>query len=364
MDLSKKNTVGSPTRKTKIMLQEELSIAQDKLSRARQELQESREEITKLQSALEDTQAEATKLKERQKQSELAEAELEQAIKLMEENEQLKTRLQNAEEMLSAQIEEVTENLHKAEQQQKDLAKENLELKRKIADYDATDSLEDRQEKVPDITAARSSFQINLYPRQGKFHGQIIHSLTQDKRTFSSLEDGTIVAFISSHLPQISENGDTPRQPLASPELTAAPGAKDIAEKEQEEVTDEAVIPRVIKIETVQADTGTPSSVMHHNQTYQVVFTLDCSHLFLAKKTPLNHRIKIIAKQLGSRNQHIIGESKGLTNLTEGMKIKTNVISSLPPGHYRLMANVQFGSLKSDEVPKTKFFQGRAFQVI
>ncbi|MFQ5706918.1 MAG: hypothetical protein ACE5HO_05675 [bacterium] len=356
-------------RKTKAELQQELNQLRQELADTKRELHLKEAETKKMRRKVEEAKTDLKNLKTtcedfREKQGAL-QAEVDQLrqtnVSLEEEKETLEKMMQEEEENASRRLAESNRSQRELERQQQHLKKENEELEKKLAEYEEKVSLTAHQEIMPEqISAAKSSFHINLYPRQGEFQGQIIHPLTQDKKVFSGLDKGAIVAFMSNHLPEMRENGE----PLLQPTADVTPAASKAPQLGKPATTVEtAQTQRFGELKTVPVGADQPTAFIPHEQPYAVILTLDLTDLALPKGAKVNQHVTVFARRLGSRDCQKIGEVNNLTEWTEKKEIRLDGVP-LPPGQYKLQADVRFGLPDGGTLPRGNFIEGDVVHVL
>lgn len=313
MNSTKKKENVNQNPKTKEMLQEELSKTQKNLI-------QSRNEMKKVRKKLNEANSELNKLKEALQDSKKQQEESNQKITDLR---QTKLRLQEEKETLEKQLADQNSFTHE------------------------------------EISAAKSTFHINIYPRQGQFQCKIVHPLTKDKEVFTGLDSNVILNFISSHLPKTTDNDEDLFQSDTQQFYTTAglPGASsEIAERRW----------RLIELETKTIDTGAPIVVLHHKQPYAIDLTIDFKNLKFPKGTTTNHEVAVFAKRLGSSERYLIAEAEDVIELTETKHIKMKG-KALQPGRYKMHADVTLdlqGFGLTSEIDEIGFFEGRVIRVI
>lgn len=202
-----------------------------------------------------------------------------------------------------------------------ELGKTNADLDKKIAD------LQHAEETIPeDFSVGRAAFRIELYPRQGHYHGKIEHPLTKDKKVFSGLDNESIMAFISKHLPQKEE------EPIeAHPATLPAVAVAKIETADQTEST------QIREFNIIPTGAWRPTAVIPPDSPFHVQLTLDPSRLMKKQTTALNYNLSIYAKRLEGGFRQAIGEVKGEIKTSTPFKTKI-AFAPLPSGTYRFEA--------------------------
>lgn len=229
---------------------------------------------------------------------------------------------------LRKQLKEAKGKTTKLEEEQQNSDKRIIELEKTNADLDEKIAdLQHAEETIPeDFSAGRAAFRIELYPRQGHYHGKIEHPLTKDKRGFSGLDNESIIAFISKHLPQEEE------EPIEAPPSTLpAVAAAKI------EATDQTKSTQIREFKIIPTGAWRPTAVIPHDSPFHVQLTLDPSELMKEQDNALNYNLSIYAKRLEGGFRQTIGEVKG--EIKTSTPIKAKIASApLPSGTYRFEA--------------------------
>jgi hypothetical protein len=231
------------------------------------------------------------------------------------------------------------------------LKEETETLKKQLADQNHITHEE--------ISAAKSTFHINVYPRQGKFQCKIVHPLTKDKQVFPGLDSNAILNFISSHLPKTADSGEDLVQSYTQQPHTAAGFPGETVETAERRW-------RLIELQAVTIDTGAPIVVLQHNQPYAVDLTIDFKEIRLPKGTKANHKVAVFAKQLGGHERYIIAEEEDVIELDE-IKHITIEGMTLQPGQYKMHADMTLNIQNlgfAEEIDEIDFFEGRVLRVI
>ncbi|RMD93039.1 MAG: hypothetical protein D6813_04770, partial [Calditrichaeota bacterium] len=115
-------------------------------------------------------------------------------------------QIKSLEEKLEKQAEADKTEKREFERKQQILKSQIAELKEQLEALESfKGKQETEQENLEELAASKSSFRIDIYPRQGHFQGKIEHLLSKDKKAFSDLDHKTIIGFISEHLPALEE---------------------------------------------------------------------------------------------------------------------------------------------------------------
>lgn len=224
-------------------------------------------------------------------------------------------------------VEEKSKTRKLKEQQQNaenrivELENSNADLNKKIADLHPVD-----ETISEDFSIGRAAFRIEIYPRQGHYHGKIEHPLTKDKKVFSGLDNDSIISFISKHLPQKEE--EHMKAQHANLPLEAVPKIETAHQPESKQIQDLKIIP-----------TGAwrPTSVIPHDTAFHVQLTVDPSKLMKEHVNELNYKLSIHAKRLDGGFRQTIGEVTG--EIKSPTPFKTKIASApLPSGTYRFEA--------------------------
>ncbi|RMF58041.1 MAG: hypothetical protein D6748_09830 [Calditrichaeota bacterium] len=179
--MAEKKASSNGDKRTKKQLLEELDSLQEELRNTKQELKDcyQRAEVVEGQEQqVETLKAQIEKLQQKTTSLEKVLAEKESRIKtLMQE----KSEAIELSALLETEVNEKTTEMEALREQ----------LQR----------LEAGEPTQSDVKAAKSTFRIELYPREGSFQGRIIHSLTGDRKTFQGPGFQVVENFINAHLP-------------------------------------------------------------------------------------------------------------------------------------------------------------------
>jgi chromosome segregation ATPase len=66
-----------------------------------------------------------------------------------------------------------------------------------------------------------ATFRIDIYKRQGEYNGRIIHTISQNKKAFQTIDKNIINSFIMDHLPKIEDQNDVPKEAQAEEKLSS-----------------------------------------------------------------------------------------------------------------------------------------------
>ena len=229
---------------------------------------------------------------------------------------------------LRKQLKEAEDQKTKLKAQQQDLEDRIIELETTNADLnEKMVELENDEESIPeDFSAKRSAFQIQLYSRQGHYEGKIEHPLTKHKKRLIGLDNESIVAFISEHLPEKDEE-PTEAQSATFP----------VAEVDNTETTDETESTQIKEFNIIPAGAWRPTAVIPSESPFLIQLTLEPSKLMKEQDTALDYKLSILAKRLEGGFRQIIGEVKG--EIKTDTPFKTKISSApLPSGTYRFEA--------------------------
>ena len=247
--------------------------------------------------------------------------ELTDAYDLVEEREKELNLLQKKLKEAKSKTAKLKGQRQKLENRLAELDKRNADLNEKISDLQPTE-----ETISEDFSVGRAAFRIELYPRQGHYHGKIEHPLTKDKKVFSGLDNESIIAFISKHLPQ-KEQEPIEAQPAILPKAAVAE-AITADQKEHKQIRNLNIIP---------SGAWRSTGVIPHDSPFHVQLTVDPSELMKQKDTALNYKLSVYAKRLGGGFRQTIGEVEG--EIKTSALFKTKIASApLPSGTYRFEA--------------------------
>lgn len=239
----------------------------------------------------------------------------------------------------------IEQHLHKAEKHQRALEQTKREQKKKITrlQKELETTRQSDESTFEDISAGRATFRIDLYPREGHFHGKIIYPLTKDDRTLKGLDMSAIEDFISKHLPQLEEQVTQPQPAVAQQNESSFPAAP---------TTFHAKTPRMREFNLFSDYAPSPSNIIKHNQPFQVQLIFDPTNAIKEQGAPIDYHASLYAKRLEGGFRKITGEVRG--NI-ESADLFTTMLASapLPTGTYRLKAFVTFKPIDGEppEVP-------------
>lgn len=356
MNSSKKRKGSRNNGKTKSQLQQELAQAHNTLRKQETELMAYQEELQQTRAALEP-------LEELQAELDSTKEQLRALWKIKEENEKLRKQLQTLEENALIQAEEAGRKLRDSENR-------NLELEGKIQELGKTiDSLQDklavseeREETISeDIPSPKASYHIDLYPHQGHYQGRIEHLLTKDKKVFTGLDQAAIFEFISRHLPQI-ERGAEKTKPTP---VQLKPAVEKVEEPPLEKVLEAERMPgevRLSDLKVIPVGSDRPSTVLRHDQPFEVFITLDLTNIVLPSEGSVEQTVTIYAKPLGGGSHQIVGEARGILKSAEESSLKMEA-KALPAGTYRLEASATFDLPTGAPVPFGSYLKGSLLYV-
>ncbi len=204
------------------------------------------------------------------------------------------------------------------------------------------ETAEPSDKSIPgDITAAKATFRIDLYPRQGHFRGKIVHPLTKDDRVLKGLDMDAIMEFISKHLPRQEEQ-------ITQPQITAT------QPKEQspvaESMSEYPGLLRLRDLKIIPAGAPSPSNVLRCGRTFQVQLTFDPTEVMAEHDASMAYKINIYAKRLGGGSRQMTGAVSGNIKSTD---IFTAIVAAAPlsSGTYRIEADASIGPSIGDTEP-------------
>ena len=332
------------SRKTKAQLIEELEQVSNLLS----EKEEMLEEAQELLSTVGPTSDESGKLKE---ELEETKAKLEEADAFAEDMTSRAEQLEKEVESLHAQIGDLkkqaidedeinalNKEFEKSEKLRKALKEEKENLEDKLNDLLKKQPAQEANSEieVQPIESSKSTFLIEIYPRNGGYSGRIQHALTKNQKTFKGLDKEAIYQFIHAHRPQDDD---------ALPERMQATSAsgKPLA----------SIVKGSAHIHSFALKTrgNAPGKQMPASTPFRAEMTLDLHELasnFSGKS--LDYDIQIYARQLGKRRKDLVAETKTTAPWAESLAGKVDQIS-LPAGNYQLITIATFQTTEGSTVP-------------
>ena len=183
-----------------------------------------------------------------------------------------------------------------------------------------------------ELGSAKASFRIDLYSREGNgyYIGKIEYLLTKQKKNFAGVDKEAIADFVTAHLPRIEKpSKSTPSTKLSGPMSTTA---------------------HPMKLDVMPAEGETPTQNIVHGKPFRVRFALDARALDLEQDAALPYTAQLQAKRLGGSSRLQLGEYTGILALRKTFEVQV-AAGAIPPGGYRLLANVTLSSRKGEALP-------------
>ncbi len=329
----------SKAQKPRKALLEELDKTAAALQSSESELQQAREQLDQMTQEVSQVKAELDELKQLNQE-------------LRSQNESLDRRLRQAEEDSARQAEAAKTEKREAERRRLQYQTEIERLQRTIAvlQEEEPSRAEHPEEHMPeDFAAAKASFRIDLYPRQGQYQGRIEHTLTRDKRAFRGVDQEAIAEFISSHLPTMEAEVSQTAAVEEPPESTAAESSQ-------------ARPPLMTEAKILAARSPRPTRVLHSGEPFAVWLTVNPADLVAQTETPLSYKAALYAKRLGGGEHRLIGETLGAVKSADQLTIHVDCVD-LPPDLYRLECMVTFQQPEGEEVSAGTFLRCGLLQV-
>lgn len=294
------------------------------------------------------------------------------------ECETLKKRLRETEEQAQKHAEAVKREQRESERQRRNYEGQIQGLTKKLAEAKerAINMAEDPG--ADEVAASRAAFRIFLYARQDGFQGRIEHTLTQEKKIFTGLDQTAIMEFIENHPPRWDNGAEEVRTiPLPEVRVQADPApavtettaverplprrSVDHSIKEQpievqpapQMAVSKNVSPRLVEMKTISMGSSRESKVILHNEPFAVELTLDFTGVVNPAGLPLDSIVLVSARRLEGGSPQVLGKStRSIAALTETVRVP---VGSLDSGLYRLQARVDICSPAKHDAPSSKF---------
>ena len=337
-------------RKTKAQLIEELAKTQILLS----EKEEMLEEAQELLSAAQQKPADSDELKERLEETQ---AKLEEAEAFAEDMTSRTEQLEKEVESLNVRIEAskkraldedeinaLNKELEKSEKLRKALKEEKENLEDKLNDLLKKQPAQEAKSEIElqPIESSKSTFLIEIYPRNGGYSGRIQHALTKNQKTFKGLDKEAIYQFIHAHRPQDDDALPERMQATSSSGKPLASIVKGSAH---------------IHSFALKTRDNAPGKQMPARTSFRAEMTLDLHELASNfSGMSLDYDIQIFARQLGKRRKDLVAETKATAPWAESLAGKVDEIS-LPAGNYQLVTIATFRTTDDSTVPVIAFHE-------
>ncbi len=323
-NLPTKEGQGGNNRRTKAQLQKALKQAHE---------------------ALDDREAEIAAL-----QQELAQAQA--TIKTLNRQlQELQETLQERSSTIEAEQTSTGASEEGVEQRIAELERENEELRSALSQFKETEA--PLQEAVP---AAKATFRIDLYPRQGNYQGKIEHLQSKDRKVFSGVNREAIFDFVSGHLPALENDPED----YSSSRDASTPVAVAVAPPYTKPQF--AGLPRICDFQIVPLDQGKPVSVLRREQPFHVHLTLDLTEIEAERSLLFDYRISLYAKNLETGQSMVIGQMQDRVPSSNQYQIDAQ-FPGLQVGSYRIEAMVNFSLLNGEPTPVAAFQESNLIHV-
>lgn len=319
------------------------------------------EEIEAIKAKFKETEAELEQARAALEEMTDLSTELQKEVdELKKENDRLANRLRSAEENASKQAEAAKREVREAERQRTQFERQIQQLQATVAALEQKlDSIEHREElPAEDVSAPKSSFRIDLYPREGHHHGRIEHTLTKDKRAFSGVDQVAITEFIASHLPKLGEVTEEPR-PKAVPSAPGTPTAEETLARPEIEVATAEPRPaeaeeEILSIVAVQAfqptDATYPTRTLASTEDFAVETTFRLSGpeglRLTQERAPFRVAWYVHKLAGGGRSEPLVTVEDELSPDKQEYSIRAEAPKPAP-GMYRLMSVVNFPTARN-----------------
>lgn len=178
-------------------------------------------------------------------------------------------------------------------------------------------------------------------------HTRITHHQSKGMASWANWNASQLVDFFAQqavlHLP--APKAAVPAEPVAALPPEAAAPAEPVAALPPEPTLRSAStagrvgVLHLRALEVVQADTGEPSNVVRHDQSFDVCLRLDLADRAAQGTAPLDYTAAVYARSLGGRSRQTVGEARGTIVTTDAIVIHV-AEKTLPPGLYRLIATM------------------------
>ncbi len=189
MTKTKKKGSTNYSRMTKAQLLESIAENNDHLNKKDKELEQLQVKLKQKNQQMKELHQELVKIKRVQKNSKV-------------EKQNLIEKLQRSEEQAPDLIKKLEKQLTESNRKRKSLKREAQKLNKKICELEEELSAQEKSKYrlSEDIAAPRTAFRIDLYQRQGDYHGRIIHLLTKNEKKFTGVDQAAISEFIIKHI--------------------------------------------------------------------------------------------------------------------------------------------------------------------
>ncbi|MFQ5604161.1 MAG: hypothetical protein ACE5HS_12920 [bacterium] len=259
---------------------------------------------------------------------------------------------------IQKQLEESRLEQREAERQRQHLQNEFEELNAKLNKLEIQQAQETETELIDkEISSSKSTFQIDIYPRQGQYQGRIKHPLSKDKKAFGSLDEQVIIEFISNHLPQLPDEAVNFQSSQTQAE-TSEVGKESLPEMEALEGEGKPQqVSRLRDVVILPESSRKPSNMLHQEQPFEIQFQMDLSDLKLTAEELVDVAVRIYAKRLAGGTKQIVGQSKEILPSAKMVPVKTRAIALQEIGTYLLEAAVSFSQEGNGPTPEDEYLE-------
>jgi hypothetical protein len=152
-------------------------------------------------------------LKEKNQQVKQLHQELSETKRILKNTQVIKqspaNNMREPDKKTSDLIRRLEKELRESNGERQSLENEARKLNKKISELEEEISAEENEKlrSAEKIAAPRTAFRIDLYQRQGDYHGRIIHLLTKNETRFKGVDEAAISAFITKHISLKPEEG-------------------------------------------------------------------------------------------------------------------------------------------------------------
>ena len=316
-------------RKTKAQLIEELE-------RIRSVLSEKEETIEELRELLESTRAELEAARRQTGQLDDLSTKLEESEAFAEE---MTTHAQKLEEELAQWKERAAADPARDESVGP--------LQRRILELEEIErTLRSRLEEPPEaIEASKATFKIEIYPRNGGYHGRIQHLLSKDQKTFKGLDKETIYEFLHSHRPQSESEVKSDRT----------------GESDEAMVIRDVLQIRSLELHAPRA--SHPGMLLPSNVPFRGVLSFDTPGTAPdAKHRALEYDIQVLARRIGAHDKHLVAERHTTTTWGDLTSEHFDELV-LKTGTYRFETIVRYRAGGGEATPMIAFHESDPIRV-
>lgn len=303
------------------------------------ELASTREVIADQKTRIEKYEKEISRLKSQPEMLDQLKKSLAKIEGIEENGKTLKKLLEDYEKKLSGFILQVGKELKDADTRQITISGNVQELDKKLGELQAQlELLESPKMALPGaISDSKAAFRIDMYLRQGHYHGKIEHILTRKEKNFQGLDSKAILDFMSQFLPNL-ETADKPTPSKLDKDIDV----KDQGESEKAEITaDDSQMPSLNKFKVYEPESSIPTMLIFKDKIYKLRAVLRCDQMNISSEDPLTYKIIFRAHSLEDQTEHLLGEVDGQMSSASSSKIKKSC--RIPySGFYRLKAYASF----------------------